>query len=352
MRPAPTHVCIAILACSFVLAARLEQTRAASGWTPPPSWSPVNVDQVRVEVVSLLRGREPSAEQDKLIAQWEGLAETATPQNVLELVASTAASVNGEAAALVEACRHSFSGPALPDLAWLQDAELAEFFTKNLRLYAARWLLQEGFYNEAIDLIAALNPDDVVDPATLLYCKAVCHHQLVEVKPALVWAQKLLERAEELPVRYEQLATLISEDIQEVEDDSLDHIARRMNDVRRRLDHAQAGNQVVMIENGVIESLDKLLEELEEARKRQQQQQSGGGQAPTQPMQDSMLPQGMQGPGNVDRSDVGDKSGWGAIDDKEREEALQDIGREFPAHYRDVIEEYFKKIAAEDADGP
>ena len=41
-----------------------------------------------------------------------------------------------------------------------------------------------------------------------------------------------------------------------------------------------------------------------------------------------------------------------SIDDKQREEALQDIGREFPAHYRDVIEEYFKKIAAEGSDGP
>jgi hypothetical protein len=191
-----------------------------------------------------------------------------------------------------------------------------------------------------------------VDPATLLYCKAVCHHQLVEVKPATACAQQLLERADELPARYQQLATLISEDIQAVEDDSLDHIARRMNDVRRRLEHAQAGNKVVMIENGVVESLDKLLEKLEEARRRQQQQQSGGGQAPTQPMEQSMLPQGMQGPGNVDRTDIGDKSGWGAIDDKQREEALQDIGREFPSHYRDVIEEYFKKIAAEGTDAP
>jgi hypothetical protein len=280
------------------------------------------------------------------------LADTATSQNLLDLAASTAAEIDDQAAALVEACRHSFSGPARPDVAWLQDAELADFFTENLRLFAARWLMQEGYYNEAIDLVAALTPEDVVDPATLLFCKAVCHHQLVEVKPATESAEQLLERAEELPVRYEQLATLISQDIEDVEDDSLDHIARRMNDVRRRLDHAQAGNQVVMVENGVIESLDKLLEELEEARRRQQQQQSGGGQAPTQPMQDSMLPRGMQGPGNVDRSDVGDKSGWGEIDDKQREEALQDIGREFPAHYRDVIEEYFKKIAAEGADGP
>lgn len=352
MRRKRIHCRIAILACPLLLAAGPQSTHAATRWTPPPSWSPTDVEQVRTDVVALLERTEASVERDKLIAQWQGFADTAPPEMVLDLVAVTAASIHDQAAALVEQCRHSFSGSALPDVSWLQDADLPEFFTDNLRVFAARWLMQEGYYDEALDLVAELEPADVVDPATLLFCKAVCHHQLVEVKSALGSAQQLLERADELPTRYEQLATLISEDIEAVEEDSLDHIARRMNDVRRRLEHSQAGQQVVMIEDGVIESLDKLLEELEEARRRQQQQQSGGGQAPTQPMQDSMLPQGMQGPGNVDRKDVGDKSGWGAIDDKQREEALQDIGREFPSHYRDVIEEYFKKIAAEDLDEP
>jgi hypothetical protein len=32
---------------------------------------------------------------------------------------------------------------------------------------------------------------------------------------------------------------------------------------------------------------------------------------------------------------------------KEREEAMQEIGRDFPAHYREVIEEYFRELARE-----
>jgi hypothetical protein len=32
---------------------------------------------------------------------------------------------------------------------------------------------------------------------------------------------------------------------------------------------------------------------------------------------------------------------------KEREEAMQQIIREFPSHYRDVIEQYFKRLATE-----
>ena len=33
---------------------------------------------------------------------------------------------------------------------------------------------------------------------------------------------------------------------------------------------------------------------------------------------------------------------------KEREEALQQIGRDLPANYRDVIEQYFKRLASEE----
>ncbi len=36
---------------------------------------------------------------------------------------------------------------------------------------------------------------------------------------------------------------------------------------------------------------------------------------------------------------------WGNLPPKEREEALQQLGKDLPSHYRDVIEEYFRKLA-------
>ena len=56
---------------------------------------------------------------------------------------------------------------------------------------------------------------------------------------------------------------------------------------------------------------------------------------------------GGKGPGNVTKRGVGNTAGWGDLPPKQREEALQQIGREFPAHYRDVIEQYFRRLAAE-----
>jgi hypothetical protein len=39
--------------------------------------------------------------------------------------------------------------------------------------------------------------------------------------------------------------------------------------------------------------------------------------------------------------------GWGDLPPKERDQALQAIGRDYPAHYRDLIEQYFRELAAE-----
>ena len=63
-------------------------------------------------------------------------------------------------------------------------------------------------------------------------------------------------------------------------------------------------------------------------------------------MPDSQIAGG-KGPGKVAKKFIGDKSGWGNLPPKERDEALQQIGREFPSHYREVIEQYFKRLATE-----
>ena len=56
---------------------------------------------------------------------------------------------------------------------------------------------------------------------------------------------------------------------------------------------------------------------------------------------------GGKGRGEVTKKDIGSKSGWGDMPPKEREEAMQQIGHDFPAHYRDAIEQYFRRLAAE-----
>ncbi len=134
-------------------------------------------------------------------------------------------------------------------------------------------------------------------------------------------------------------------DLMQLKAGSLDDISRRMKDIKQRLSQGRAGEHVQEKEDEVIRMLDKLIKEEEQKQSQGSAVAFGGGQAPV-PMQDS-LPTGGKGPGEVQKRDLGKSANWGDLPPKEREEAMQQIGRDFPAHYREVIEEYFRELAKE-----
>jgi hypothetical protein len=118
-----------------------------------------------------------------------------------------------------------------------------------------------------------------------------------------------------------------------------------MEDIERRLRLGRAGTRVRSEEDDVIAKLDKMIDDLEQ---QQQQQQGGsGGQGSirsSSPAEDS-VPLGGSGPGDVDQRRIGNTSGWGNLPPRQRQEALQQISKDLPAHYREVIEEYFRRLA-------
>jgi hypothetical protein len=63
-------------------------------------------------------------------------------------------------------------------------------------------------------------------------------------------------------------------------------------------------------------------------------------------MQDSQAAGG-SGNGDVDRKKIDDRDGWGNLPPAERQQALQQISRDLPTHYREAIEAYFRKLATE-----
>jgi hypothetical protein len=205
-------------------------------------------------------------------------------------------------------------------------------------------------YDEALAFVGELKPEEVVDPASLLFYQSVGYHRLLDKEKCLPAITQLLENRDTIPRRYQTLAVLMESDLKPLKTDSLDEISRLMDDIERRLGFGRAGTRVRKEEDDVIAKLDKMIEELE---KQQQQQQGGGGSAGGQqsssPMQDSM-PGGGSGPGDVDQKRTGSRSGWGNLPPKERQEALQQISKGLPSHYRAVIEEYFRKLARDGID--
>jgi hypothetical protein len=64
-------------------------------------------------------------------------------------------------------------------------------------------------------------------------------------------------------------------------------------------------------------------------------------------------PANNSGPGNVDPKKLEALAKqWGALPAKERAEAMQEITRDLPPKYREVIETYFRKLAASESNKP
>ena len=137
-------------------------------------------------------------------------------------------------------------------------------------------------------------------------------------------------------------------DLDSLEEGSLDHVARQMDGNGRWLDKGRAGPKVRKNEDRIIEGLDKIIKKIEDQQNQNNSQQSGSTLRPNRPAQNS-TPMGGKAPGDVDKRDIGHKSGWGNLPPKQREEALQQMGKDFPPHYREAIEQYFRKLATEES---
>ncbi len=312
-----------------------------------PDWAVPTTATVRARAMAWFEEQQvDQATRKRADRIWAGVSESSTAADRLAALAMTFALADARADKLIRFCAAPRRGIELPGVAWLDQAETQPLVSANLRLLVGRWLVHQSLYDEALQQLAGLEPAEVVDPASLLFYQAIAHHRLLRKQGALDAIDRLLDGRQHSPRRYAALARLMQEDLEGLSEDTLDHIARRMQDIERRLDLGRAGSKVRKIEDGVIESLDKLIEKLE----KQQQQCQGGASNNIQssrPAEDSRL-MGGRGQGRVTRRRLGSKSGWGDLPPKEREEALQEIGRRFPSHYRDVIEQYFRKMAGEE----
>ena len=231
--------------------------------------------------------------------------------------------------------------------------QLPKFVQQTAAAWIGRQLARNRLFDEAIIAFATVDPVATLDPASAFFYRGACHHALLNKDAAIADLERLLENEEDCPVRYTRTAKMMLADLKPLKEDSLDEISRIMGDVTRRLDLGRAGKQVRNQEQKIIDKLDKLIEELEEQQQQQQQQQQassgqGGGSQGGQgsPMQDSQIAGG-GGNGDVDRKKIKDKDGWGNLPPAERQEAIQQISRDLPTHYREAIEAYFRKLATD-----
>ncbi|WP_231615412.1 hypothetical protein [Novipirellula artificiosorum] len=228
---------------------------------------------------------------------------------------------------------------------------LSKTLRMTLRTWLGRELVRSRLYDEALPVIAEVDATESIDPAAVLFYRGACYHALLMKTEALADLRRLLENEDESPIRFTRTAQMMIADIKPLKEDSLDEISRIMTDVSRRLDLGRTDEEVEKREQQIIDKLTKLIDKIEQQQQQQQQNQSAGGQngqgqQQGTPMEDSRIA-GANGNGDVDPKQRKDGEGWGNLPPAQRQEALQQISRDLPTHYREAIEAYFRKLATE-----
>lgn len=336
-----------LLAVSVASSLSLGQVEAAS-----TVYAPASVEKCRELVRKSLASRSITPDQASAIVQSTlgSLSENASLSSRFDAVINAYAQADTETRQIVEAIS-AVDATSTVDDAVFQSRHDDLFYINNLRLLYARALSGWSRYDEALEVYSEVDPQHVVDPAGALFHRAVCETALLQKDAALTSLDRLLHETEQTPARYVTLAELMKVDMEKLEEKSLDEVSRQMEDVRRRLALGHAGQRVQRVEEKIIATLDELI------KKAEQQGGGGGGGGGKQSPQNgnpqgadqSYLGEGKEGEGEVDPKNAGHKDGWGNLPEKAQAAAKNMLDQKYPAHYRQAIEQYLKKIAEREA---
>jgi hypothetical protein len=187
---------------------------------------------------------------------------------VLDKVAETFALGDPQAARLLAEARDMNATAPTTVPALLKDTKKPIFYRANLALAYAKALSERRVYEESLGVLKVTKPGQVVDPAAYLFHRAVAEHALLLKTEATHSIQAVLEDVPGAPERYKMVSLLMLYDMQSWRDKDLGAIARKMDNIERRLELARGGPQTQKIQREVVARLDELIKKLE--------QQAGG----------------------------------------------------------------------------
>lgn len=253
-------------AVAAAVALSLYGTAGAAKTSTDAVYAPPGGKQLKAMTLKWVKAQRPSAAVQKQVdAIWKdntGLTGRVGLQKVIE----TFAAVRPDARKFIESCLLVDAGIKAPNADILKKNSYGDFFTNNMRLYYGRYLAQRQMYEESLTVLSKIDPKSVVDPATALFYRAVCEHQMLQKKEALSTIAKLLKNTEQAPISYTNLATLMQDELQGLKGGvSLKKIALKMRNSDRHLKLARAGQNIQKLQGEIIADLDELIEKLEQS---------------------------------------------------------------------------------------
>jgi hypothetical protein len=240
----------------------------------------------------------------------------------------------------------------------IKDTKVAAFVRANLGVAYAKALLNRKVFDEAIEVLRAVKPEQTVDPASYFFTKAVAEFTLMMKKDAGDSVIRLLDDVADAPERYRMVAALMHLDMMTWQDKDLGWISRKMNVVKDRLEINRGGKKTQKIEREILVRLDEIIKELENQQKGSSSCSGGqcpnggpsqGGQAsgnrPSAPASESALPSGIASGTADKKEDRKLTQDWGNLPEKDRVAAQLELTRRVPEKYQGTIKNYMQNIS-------
>ncbi len=299
-------------------------------------------------------GKTDAATMQRFEAIWKG------NRPLLDKVVRTLELGDPNAAALMRDARDLDAAAPRDVPSILKDTKVAPFLRNNLAIGYARILMTRKVYDEALEVLSHVKPEQTVDPSAFFFSKAVAEFTLMNKKEADETIAHLLDDVTDAPERYRMVGALMHLDMMTWRDKDLDWISRKMNIVRDRLEINRGGKKTQKIEREILVRLDEIIKEMENQQKKSSS--SNGGSCPNGgPSQGGGPPQGNQASGSPATESglpagiaqgVADKKEdrklvqeWGNLPEKERAAAQQDLSRRVPEKYQGAIQTYTRSIS-------
>ena len=239
-----------------------------------------NADTVKAQAQAWLKdaGKTDAATTAQFEAIWKQ-----AERPILDRLADSIALGDADAAKLLAEARDQLA-PApqeTPDV--FKNEKLPAFVRANLGLAYARALNNRRVHEEALAVLQLFKAEQVVDPATYLFNRAVAEFSMLMKDEANRTIRRLLDEAGLFaPERFKAVAMLMQLDMLAWKAKDLSDIARKMRDVERRLDLARGGKTTQEKQKDILARLDEVIKKLENQQKQQQGDgQCNGGQCPS-----------------------------------------------------------------------
>jgi hypothetical protein len=307
-------------------------------------------EEVRAQAEAWLKamGKTDAETRTAFDAIW------AVDRPLLDRVAATLELGDSEARTLLAEARDPNAPAPQAVPAAVQNAKQSAFYRANLALAYAKELSNRRVYEEGLAVLKTVKPEQVVDPSSYLFYRAVAEHALLLKNEADDTILRLLDDVVDAPERHKMVAALMHFEMRQWRDKDLGWVTRKMGTIERRLDLSRGGPKTQRIQKEVVMRLDEIIKQLEKDC------DCNGGNCPNggngnkpsnnvrsrNPQNDSNPGNGT-GPGTVDPKRFKEVAqNWGNLPPKEREKAMIELTKDLPPRQREVIETYFKKLAS------